>query len=253
MIKKVVIAAAGQGTRMKELSKDKPKSLICVKQRPFLAFLLDNLIEAGYKDFMLVVGFHAELMERFVKEYLDFCSQKGKTDVKIDLVNQFEILGPKEKEYGTLCPMKCVRDFVGNENFLSIYGDNLFSVRDLQAMGVEDDCNYIGASTTDHPEKYGVLITNEKGELKKIIEKPKEYVGNLVNKGIYKFTPEVFDKINQVKISPRGEYELTDAVTLLAKEGKVKVKMLQDYWMDFGNPSDVMKVSKFLNNKKPCE
>ncbi len=250
MIKKVVIAAAGQGTRMKELSKDKPKSLICVKQRPFLAYLLDHLIEAGYKNFMLVVGFHAELMERFVKEYLDFCLQKGNADVKIDLINQFEILGPKEKEYGTLCPMKCVRDWVANESFLSIYGDNLFSVRDLKAMGEEDEYNYIGASTTDHPEKYGVLITNEKGELKEIIEKPQEYVGNLVNKGIYKFTPEVFEKLPQVCISPRGEYELTDAVTLLAKEGKVKVKMLQDYWLDFGNPDDIAKVETFLNEQK---
>lgn len=253
MIHKIVIAAAGQGTRMKHLCKNKPKSLICVKQRPFLAYLLDNLITAGFKDFILVIGYYPELMERFVKEYLEFCKKNGKNNIKIELVDQFKILGPKEKEYGTLCPLKCVKDLVGKENFLSIYGDNLFSVRDLKAMAVEDEYNYIGASTTDQPEKYGVLIIDEKGELKEIIEKPKEYVGNLVNKGIYKFTPEVFEKISQVKISPRGEYELTDAVTLLAKEGKVKVQMLKDYWMDFGNPADILKVSKFLKNKKPCE
>ncbi len=252
-IKKVVIAAAGQGTRMKELSKDKPKSLICVKQRPFLAYLLDNLITAGYKDFALVVGFHAELMERFVREYLDFCSENNKEDIEIKLVNQFEILGPKEKEYGTLCPMKCIKDFVGNESFISIYGDNLFSVRDLKSMAIDDVYNYIGASTVENPEKYGVLITNEKGELKEIIEKPEKYVGNLVNKGIYKFTSDVFAKLSQVCLSPRGEYELTDAVTLLAREGKVKVKMLEDYWLDFGNPDDIAKVEKFLNEQKPCE
>ncbi len=253
MVSKVVIAAAGQGTRMLELSKDKPKSLICVKQRPFLAYLLDNLITAKYRDFILVVGFHPELMERFVNDYLNFCREKNKGDIKIQLVDQFKILGPKEKEYGTLCPMKCVHNFIGNENFLSIYGDNLFSVRDLQAMGVEDEYNYIGASTSDCPEKYGVLITDENGNLKKIIEKPKEFVGNLVNKGIYKFTPEVFEKIPQVCLSPRGEYELTDAVTLLAREGKVKVKMLQDYWLDFGNPDDIAKVENFLNEQKTCE
>ncbi|MDD5433698.1 MAG: sugar phosphate nucleotidyltransferase [Candidatus Pacebacteria bacterium] len=247
---KVVIAAAGQGTRMKHLCKNKPKSLICVKQRPFLAYLLDNLIEAGYKDFILVIGYYPDLMERFVKEYLGFCKKNQKGNIKISLVDQFKILGPKEKEYGTLCPLKCVKDLVGQENFLSIYGDNLFSVRDLKAMGAEDSYNYIGASTSDCPEKYGVLIIDKQGHLKEIIEKPKEYVGNLVNKGIYKFTSDIFDKISQVKISPRGEYELTDAVTLLAKEGKVKVQILQDYWMDFGNPGDVLKVSKFLSNKK---
>lgn len=253
MIKKVVIPAAGQGTRMKELCKDKPKSLICVKQRPFLAYLLDNLITAGYKDFILVIGFFAELMERFTKEYLDFCYENNKGDIKIQLVNQFEILGPKEKEYGTLCPLKCVKDLVDKENFLLVCGDNLFSVRDLKAMGVEDEYNYIGASTTDHPEKYGVLITDKEGRLKEIIEKPQEFIGNLVNKGIYKFTPEVFEKISQVKISPRSEYEITDAVTLLAKEDKVKVKMLQDLWLDFGNPDDIAKVENFLNEQKTSE
>ncbi|MDD4990230.1 MAG: sugar phosphate nucleotidyltransferase [Candidatus Pacebacteria bacterium] len=250
---KVVIPAAGHGTRMKELCKDKPKSLVCVKQKPFLAYLLDNLIEAGFKDFILIIGFFAELMERFTREYLDFCKERGKTDIKIKLVNQFEILGPKEKEYGTLCPLKCVKGLIGEENFLVVCGDNLFSIRDLRAIAVDDNFNYIGASTVENPEKYGVLITDENGLLKEIIEKPNTFVGNLVNKGVYKFTSEVFDKIPQVKLSPRGEYELTDAVTLLAKEGKVKIKMLQDYWLDFGNPDDIAKVEKFLEEQKTCE
>ncbi|PIU15743.1 hypothetical protein COT20_01325 [bacterium (Candidatus Gribaldobacteria) CG08_land_8_20_14_0_20_39_15] len=239
MITKVVIAAAGQGTRMKHLSKNKSKHLICVKKKPFLSYLIDNLLMAGYKDLILVIGFRADLMEKFLKDY----------GYKATIVNQFEILGPKEKEYGTLCPLKCVKDLVGDENFISIYGDNLFSVRDLKAMNIDDDYIYVGASESEHPEKYGVLIT-EGNKLKKIIEKPKEFVGNLVNKGIYKFTPAVFNKISQVKLSPRGEYELTDAITLLAQEGKVKVKWLQDYWLDFGNPGDIKKMSQFLRSNR---
>lgn len=238
MIKKVVIAAAGQGTRMKHLSKNKSKHLICVEKKPFLAYLIDNLLAAGYKDLILVVGFRADLMKKFLKDY----------GYKAKLVNQFEILGPKEKEYGTLCPLKCVKSLLGDEDFLSIYGDNLFSVRDLKAMNIDDDYTYVGASESEHPEKYGVLIT-EGDKLKKIIEKPKEFVGNLINKGIYKFTSAIFDKIPQVKLSPRGEYELTDAITLLAQDGKAKVKRLQDYWLDFGNPGDIRKVSDFLRSK----
>jgi len=60
MVKKVVIAAAGQGTRMLELSKNKSKHLICVQNRPFLAYLMDNLVMAGYRDIILVVGFKKE-------------------------------------------------------------------------------------------------------------------------------------------------------------------------------------------------
>ncbi len=242
MIKKVVIAAAGQGTRMKHLSKNKCKQLICVQQKPFLAYLLDNLLAAGYKEFILVTGFSADLMKKFLKDY----------GYEATLVNQFEILGPKEKEYGTLCPLKCVKDLVGKENFLVVYGDNLYSVEDLESFRSEldDDFCYVAARIEEsHPEKYGVLV-EKNGFLEKIIEKPKKFVGNLVNTGLYKFTPEVFKKIPQVKLSPRGEYELTDAITLLAKDKKVRIKIIKDYWMDFGNPGDIRKMSQFLDSRK---
>lgn len=241
MIKKVVVAAAGQGTRMKHLSKNKPKPLIRVQQKPFLGYLLDNLLAAGYKELILVVGFQADLMKKFLEDF----------GYKATVVNQFEILGPKEKEYGTLCPIKCIRNLVGKENFLAVYGDNLYSVKDLRAMNIDDEYTYMAARVEkEHPEKYGVLITDKNGFLLEIKEKPKEYVGNLVNTGLYKFTPDVFNKVSCVKLSPRGEFELTDAITLLAKDGKVKLKMIKDYWLDFGNPGDVLKVDKFLKQQE---
>src|SRR3989344_4296174 len=135
-IKKVVISAAGQGTRMQELSKDKSKHLIEVNQRPFLAYVLDNIIEAGYTEIMLVVGFREDLIREFLTKY----DAKG---ASINLVNQFEDLGPKEKEYGTACPLKCVRDFVGNEPFISLVGDNFYSVDDLKSMNIYVDYFYI--------------------------------------------------------------------------------------------------------------
>lgn len=236
---KVVIAAAGQGTRMKHLTKYKSKHLINVCQKPFLCYLLDNLLKAGYAEIILVVGFAADLMGKFLKKY----------GYKARVVNQFAILGPKEKEYGTLCPLKCVKDIVGRENFVAVYGDNLFSVDDLRAFRLNDNFCYVAGLLSETPEKYGVLIEDD-GFLKEIIEKPKEYVGNLINSGLYKFTPEVFDKIPDVKLSPRGEYELTDAISLLARERKVKIKRLKDFWLDFGNPGDIVKISKFLQQSK---
>jgi dTDP-glucose pyrophosphorylase len=238
MIKKVVIAAAGQGTRMLNLTKNKSKHLINVEDKPFLFYLLHNLEKAGYKDFILVVGYRADLMEEFLKRY----------NYKAKVVNQFDILGPKEKEYGTLCPIKCVKDIIGDENFLAVYGDNLYSVEDLRDFNIDDEFNYVSGFEHPHPQKYGVLISDN-GFLKEIIEKPKEFVGNLINTGLYKFTPEVFEKIPEIKKSPRGEYELTDAITLLAQEKKVKIKRVEDYWLDFGNPADVMRFSKFLKIK----
>ena len=247
MLKKVVIAAAGQGTRMLELSKDKPKHLIEVNGKPFLAYLLDNLFLAGYTEIILVGGYMEDLMSNFIKSYIP----PVKVEFNIEFINQYEILGDQkgtpEKMYGTACPLMCVKDKI-NEQFIFLSGDNLFSVKDLEGMNIDDDYNYVAGLVHENPENYGVLITS--GEyLDKIIEKPKEHVGNLINAALYKFTREVFEKISKIKKSTRGEYEITDAVSLLAKEKKVKVKMIKDYWKDFGNPEDVEKLSNFLNNE----
>jgi len=287
MIKKVVVSAAGQGTRMLALSENKSKHLIDVQNRPFLAYLLDNIIKAGYQEIILVVGFREDMIREFLKDYrFDIPKNKNQNQSKnqgqgegqnnqmsnsieldtkkynIKIVNQFDVLGPKEKEYGTACPIKCVKDLVGNENFISLVGDNFYTTDDLKLMNIDDDYNYVAGIQNDHPEKFGVLITDN-GLLKKIIEKPgrefwqsqkllrpdKEFVGNLINTSLYKFTPEIFEKVFQIEKSPRGEYEITDAISLLAKEGKVKVKKINDFWMDFGKPDDIEQFSAFLKEK----
>ena len=115
-------------------------------------------------------------------------------------------------------------------------------------MNIDDNYNYAAGLLHNHPEKYGVLIEDGDDFLEKIIEKPKEYVGNLINAGLYKFTPDIFKNISQIKKSPRGEYEITDAISYLAKNKKVKIKKIKDCWIDFGNPGDVLKFSNFLKN-----
>lgn len=239
-INKVVIAAAGQGTRMLELSKEKSKHLICVKDKPFLAYLLDNIYKAGYQEVILVVGYEAKLMEKFLKDF----------NYNAKVVNQFEILGPKEKEYGTACPIKCIKDLVGQENFIYLVGDNFYTVEDLKQMNMDDNFCYVAGLKHKDPEKFGVLIPDGDDFLEEIIEKPKEFVGDLVNTSLYKFTPDILEKVFQIEKSTRGEYEITDAITMLAKERKVKIKKINNFWMDFGRPEDIEKFCKFLDENK---
>jgi len=239
MIRKIVIAAAGQGTRMLHITKNKSKHLIKVNKKPFLSYLLDHILKAGLRDIILVVGYREEEMRKFLKDY----------GYKAILVNQFDILGDKDKIYGTACPLMCVEDIIKKENFLFVCGDNFYSVRDFKEMMVDDKYNYIAALEHKNPYKYGVLIHKE-DFLEKIVEKPKEFLGNLINAGLYKFTPDVFKKIKKIYKSPRGEYEITDVINLLAKEKKVKIKKINDYWLDFGNPGDIIKFSKFIKNLK---
>jgi len=224
---------------MLHLTKNKSKHLIKVCQKPFLSYLLDDILEAGYREVVLVVGYGDELMSQFLKEY----------GYKVELVNQFEILGPKEKIYGTACPLMCVKDIIKNSQFVYLCGDNLYSSRDLRIMNIDDDYCYIAGIEHKNPEKYGVLVEKD-GFLEKVVEKSKEYFGNIINAGLYKFTPEIFEKVSLIKKSSREEYEITDAINLLAKDKKMKIKIIKDYWMDFGNPSDVIKLSKFITAGK---
>jgi len=94
------------------------------------------------------------------------------------------------------------------------------------------------------------LIRNGEDYLEKIIEKPTTYVGDLINTGLYKFTPSVFKRLPRISKSIRGEFEITDVINLLAKEKRVKIREIEDYWLDFGRPEDVQTISEFLNNNQ---
>lgn len=235
MIKKIVIPAAGRGMRMKHLSRKKPKHLIEVKGKPFLYYLLENIKKSGFKEIIIVIGYKNEISEKFIKKY----------DPQITVLNQSEILG---NEYGTACPIKCVENIIGRENFLSASGDNLYSVADLEQMKIDDEYNYVAGLMHDRPEEHGVLISDDDDYLEKIIEKSQEFSGNLVNTGLYKFTPAIFEAVKNINLSPRGEYEITDAISLLARDKKVKIKKIKNHWLEFTRPEDIIQVSNFLNH-----
>jgi len=236
MITKAVISAAGRGTRMKHLTKNRPKHMIEVNGRPFLFYLIENLRKAGIKDIIIVTGHQSRYIEEFAKTH----------PYPLTIINQFAVLG--EDEYGSACPIKVVKKVIGNENFLSVAGDSWYHEGDVKKVLKDDEHIYVGCTTTDHPERMGVIVADEDSYLKEIVEKPQQFVGNLINASIYKFTSEIFEAIDKIELSPRGEYEITDALTLLAKDKKVKVTQLEEFWMDFGRPSDIPKLSEFFKN-----
>lgn len=241
MINKVVVAAAGRGTRMLDLSKDKPKHLIEINGHPFLYYLLSNLKAAGFAEVIMVIGYKKEIMKEFLKRY--------KKEFNItEIINQFDMLGEK---YGTICPVECVKDIIAHdESFIMAMGDNLYSVKDLQKLKIDDEYNYVAGLPHAEPRRYGVLVRNGEDYLEKIIEKPENPPSNLINAALYKFTPAIFEKLPLIKKSSRGEYEITDAINMLAKEKLVKIKEISNYWLDFGKPEDVQTIGEFLNNNE---
>lgn len=233
MIHTAVVAAAGRGTRMKHLSQDRPKHLIPVCGKPFLYFVIKQLRDAGIANIIVVTGYKAETFQEPMRKYFP--------DIRV--VNQFKKIGAER--YGTACALECVREDL-NEPFIFLYGDNLYSPADLRRVAEDNQHHAVAGFHHEHPEQYGVLVRND-DFLERIVEKPKTFVGNFINVGLYRFYPEVFQYLERIEKSERGEYELTDVVSLLASEKKVQVVPLLDYWLDFGKPEDIPVVERFLH------
>lgn len=219
---------------MLPLTLDKPKPLIEVNGKPFLMYLLERLHDAGFedKDIAIVTGYKGEKIEEFLDEH----------NLAITVIVQPALLGTGDAVYHA-------RQFVDEEDFIVVGGDNLFSAEDLSRIQQEDEFCYVAGWKVEDPSRYGVLVC--KGDtLLEIVEKPKEFISDLINAGLYKFTLDIFEALEEIEPSERGELELTDAITLLAESRKVKVMMLQDYWLDLGKKEDVPKVEEFLKKLK---
>ncbi|MBI4152717.1 NTP transferase domain-containing protein [Candidatus Woesearchaeota archaeon] len=227
---KAVILAAGKGTRLLPVTETIPKVLVEINGKPFLWYVLNQMSTLDIRDICLVIGYKGEMVRKFLKE------------------NNFQAECVEQKELkGTGDALRYVQSFVGDSSFIVYYGDNLFSRRDLQRFIRDDHLTYIGGVEVSNPEKYGVLL-QENEYLQEIKEKPTEFFGKLVNAGLYKCTPNIFPIIEQLKMSPRGEIEFTDVITALAKERKVKVLKLADYWLDLGSKEDIGKIEQFLRS-----
>ena len=227
---KAVIMAAGKGTRLLPLTEQIPKVLVEVNGKPFLWYVIETLKKVGVTELGIVVGYKGDQIETF-------CAENG---INVTIIQQ-----PEQK--GTGHAVHVAQDFVGDENFVVVAGDVLSSAADLQKLNVDDDYNYVTACRVGDPSRFGVLVVE--GEfLQKIVEKPTEFVGDLVNASAYKFTPEIFSALEKIGLSERGEIELTDAISLLAAEKKVKVVELQDYWFDLATKDDITKISDFVQS-----
>jgi UDP-N-acetylglucosamine diphosphorylase / glucose-1-phosphate thymidylyltransferase / UDP-N-acetylgalactosamine diphosphorylase / glucosamine-1-phosphate N-acetyltransferase / galactosamine-1-phosphate N-acetyltransferase len=146
---------------------------------------------------------------------------------------------------GTGNAAQVAESFVDGD-FVLVYGDLLFgqdAVKTVLSQFKKGTAAVMGVVPVDKPENYGIIEFGEGKQVKRIVEKPKAKApSNLANAGVYAFTKEIFEKIKSTKASVRGEWELTDAVTLLAKEGKtvLAAELAEDEWFDVGRPWDLL-------------
>ena len=234
---KAVVLAAGEGTRLKPITLTRPKHLIRVGGKPLLEHCLNALKAVGIEETLIVIHYMGDAIRTYFGDGKNF-------GLRISYVEQKEVLG-------TGNAVSIAEPYV-KEDFVLVYGDLLFSVDALKKVVAihekEKPAATMAVVPVEKPENYGI-VELENSRVKNIIEKPSRDKAptNLANAGIYVFSTEIFEKIKKTKASVRGEWEITDAISLLLKEKTVLgVEISKDEWLDIGRPWDLLKANRWI-------
>ncbi|MEP6822654.1 MAG: sugar phosphate nucleotidyltransferase [Chthoniobacterales bacterium] len=226
-ITKAVLLAAGRGTRMRELTSEIPKPMLKVRGRPILQHIIEGLRGAGVTDFLIIVGWRAEVVR-------DFLGDGSSLEVRISYETQVQ-------QDGTGKVVQLARTFCGTDAFVLSYGDILIEADNYERLTSPsaDTEAIISVKKNQDVSKGGAVFLNENFEMTDLREKPQpgEPTSPWYNAGVYAFRPSIFDFISRLERSPRGEFELTDAIRALAQSGqKVQALELTGDWADVRDP-----------------
>jgi dTDP-glucose pyrophosphorylase len=227
MVTKAVLLAAGRGTRMRELTQDLPKPMVQVRGRPVLAHIVSGLVAAGVTDILIIVGYRADV----VRDYFGDGASHG---ARVQYTTQVT-------QDGTGRVVNLARDFADDDPFVLSYGDILVDPVNYQRLTEleADDDALLTVKRADDVSQGGAVFINDQGELVDLLEKPKpgEPTSPWYNAGVYTFRPDIFEFAERLEKSPRGEYELTDAIRALAQSGRrVRCIELTGEWADVRDP-----------------
>jgi len=212
---------------MRDLTADVPKPMIKVRGKPILLHIVEGLQSAGIKDFLIIIGYHGEM----VREYFGDGTCFG---LRISYATQ-------TVQDGTGRVVELAREFVGTDPFILGYGDILIDSKNYQRLIVlnEETEAIVTVKRNEDVSKGGAVFVNEAMEVTDVREKakPGEPTSKWYNAGIYCFRPSIFQFTAKLQPSPRGEYELTDAIRALAQSGKkVQAIELEGEWADVRDP-----------------
>ncbi len=230
---KAVVLAAGKGVRLWPLTENRSKHMIPVAGKPIVEHVISAIRSAGIRSIVLVTRYRSELVKKHI-------GNGSKLGVTVEYVDQPDISG-------TASAISMVQDQVGSNDFLVAYGDLVVTPRAIKRVvdtyRKKGRKPTIGLIPVSRPESYGMAKVS--GDLlTEIIEKPSQSQSpsNLANTGIYVLNPTIFDHLQTTLRSGRGEFEITDTISSLAKTGTpvAWARIDPSDWQDIGKPWDVL-------------
>lgn len=236
---KAVILAAGKGTRLADLTRERPKPMVDVGGKPCLERIIEALVQASVTEIVVVTGYMASAIESYFGDGANF-------GVTITYVHQ-------HVQDGTGSAVHLTRAAVGHSSFLMTYGDVLMPEENYLGMvnsfRQKPCAALLGVNWVDDPYKGAAVYFDADNTVERIVEKPPQGTSktNWNNAGIYVFDPVIYEYTAQLRISQRGEYELPDAIQAMQKGGLfIRAYQLQGYWKDIGTPEDLKKAGELF-------
>lgn len=238
-VTKAVIPCAGFGTRFLPITKSVPKEMLPVVDTPSLDIIVDECINSGITDILIILGKNKKCIEDYydyapeLEKILNKGNKAGKIKVINDLADKANFYYCRQKEMnGSAMAVLASESFVGNEPFAVVYGDDIvYNESGMPAIGQLIEAHYATGTSIlgvqevvpEEAVKYGAVIKGQqKGrycEMKGVIEKPalEELPSTLVSLGRYVLTPDVFEYIRNTEPTKNGEVYLTDTINAMAK------------------------------------
>lgn len=240
-VKKAVIPAAGFGTRFLPATKSTPKEMLTIVDRPAIHYNVEELIDAGIEDILIIIGRNKEEIANYFDRSPElelFLKETGKEelyDLTERISNMANIHYVRQKDAkGLGHAVYCAKTFVGNEPFALLLGDDLVysttpCIKQLADMYEKYESTIIGVQTVEKNQvnKYGIIdgikVADKLYEVKDLVEKPsiEEAPSNVAIMGRYILTPDIFDMIEQTPPGKGNEIQLTDALNLLNQKKEI--------------------------------
>jgi len=234
---KGIILSGGEGSRLRPITHTGPKQLVPVGNKPVIEYAIEDLRAAGITEIGVVLG-HKGREE--IQELLGDGSAYG---VDITYIVQGNPLGLAHAA-------GCAKDFVGDDDFVMYLGDNILK-KGIEDLVEEFKAGEYGAGIAlqkvDNPEQFGIVSLDESGNVEELVEKPENPPSELALIGIYVFSSAVFEAIEGIDPSWRGELEITDAIQYLLDNGhEINSHVVGGWWKDTGKPTDILEANRLI-------
>lgn len=237
---KGVILAGGLGTRLYPLTHATNKHLLPIYDKPMIHYPIQTLVNAGITEILVVVGGpHAGDFIRVLKNGKDFG------------ISHLEYAYQDSGDGGIADALKLAQDFADNNPIGVILGDNCTDTDIGPEVKSFKDGAVIFLKEVEDPERFGIAELDPRNNAKvlSIVEKPEKPKSNLAVTGLYIYDGKVFDYIDEIKPSDRGQLEITDVNNLYLKNGNLKWAKLSGFWSDAGTFDSLYRTSVYWARK----